>query len=732
MLINKKHKKINSMSQQQQHKPTVTATLHNTKTPVTVEILSSTQYRIIITGNPTAGGIFNLSEAKFKKTKAGKPPTLLAIHTKENSADAFVLDFNGDETARNLAYDMLQQQQQQQQLHPAVTPSPPSSTTITPTVAPITTSSTRPLTTKTTIPPPPPLPSSSPNSIVDASIFSGNTTLSNTKQSEMLEYDRNIKAEILGERKDLEAMYKTLVGDATNKSSRLEEANVFWKHRENLLKEKAAEKQLTSGISGDALKSNIHSLLVPNSNNNNNKSAVATSGSNTNTELTPTNIVINKEWIQRVFLEYPRVLQSYEKHVKGNGMSEKEFWTAYVSSKYVLGEKRVVSRKRQASSGTTAMKASIESDALSRQAKEIFGSVSEASLQRENMGIENDPKRLELLIANLDPAVDLMITAQDAVGGMASVSGMMSSSQTGFGLVHRDGTEKLMAESAKELLNELRSSGKTIDAKIASTVKEAVQGSDPLLSSFNRRSTLAVRAEEFKQRMNINKSSSTSNNDNDINSEEEQRMNVLRRERIQETSMDQIELDGTLLLLSDHDDGTKKDEVMKMKRNPMSFITPVSDTHKSSIPNQQEQISMIDITQYNPDNALLPHHQQGKDQLKHKKLRQQFLSNELSSSFTITLEQLDSAVPGIKDALMDEFFAVDEMTRNYWALADSSRDAKAKAKIAERIKALYHHLDVEMREYMTKVLPPRFTTATILLKSPLAMLDRALTDLTKT
>lgn len=91
-------------------------------------------------------------------------------------------------------------------------------------------------------------------------------------------------------------------------------------------------------------------------------------------------IVLNKEKINRIFLEYPQVEKIYHESVP-HKMSESEFWTLYFHSKYA--------HRQEAESAKNP--ASSEESKSEVQAEKIFGTVDrdeeiEAQSQRLNPG----------------------------------------------------------------------------------------------------------------------------------------------------------------------------------------------------------------------------------------------------------------------------------------------------------------------------------------------------------
>jgi hypothetical protein len=470
--------------------------------------------------------------------------------------------------------------------------------------------------------------------------------------------EKRARESLLQKDRVLESQYKKLVLE-----NHLLSDEDFWVGKESRLEEEKLQFKLKQGLKPE-------SLVDP-------QQQLASKRSATSQEIEMT---MTKEMMQRVFLEHPEVLQKYKDNVPQN-LSEKEFWTAYMHCKYVLGSKRNIEFQDLKNLNFQATKDKLKHNQRTKEqeqiAEKLFGSVDDYRLQYRDELDGKFAKRIKYV----DEDVDLRKTLDDSIG-YSVIPGLQSTSESGgYGIVQRDPSDGLVAKSELEFARSLREKAKVVDKDTAKRITKAVKD-DPLLTKINERATLALHT---------------------YGAREEHRSEELRKTRLKEDFQQELNLDGDLL------------------PDPKPIV------YSLTLP-QQQTPSFHTTTNPPSGNGFRPIHNGAEEFNPSRSLptKDYCYSPFQPQEEEAVLLKIDPMLQGdnvpsdIRDGFLVAIGAVDEYCRHFWSstISDSS-DMKKRCAIVKKMKELEKQMNGELRQAMRL----KAAELTQLLKLPLAQLS---------
>lgn len=459
--------------------------------------------------------------------------------------------------------------------------------------------------------------------------------------------------------------------------------------------------------------------------------------------------VLDKETIRRIFLEHPEVLKKYQASVPEK-MSGDQFWTAYMHSKYVLGTKRNytmddlknqtrMEQEAKLKKKPTTVTTEYDADGLTfderakksnktvtseRQAEALFGNALDYRFE-QSQTFKDELENLKS-ISQIDKNIDLRLTRDDAISGVSSLSGLGASS--GYGIATRDLTDGVNIKSAADLMRQVGiSSGaaanKIKDSKSLAEEIEQVANVDPLLSTINRRGTLALRGTTMDRLPEDLKSEAFAEfklgkpligSREDVNESE-----LLRKERLMIDYQSSIDLEddlknvkvvgGVPLKLKNAaisgGGGSAAEQQLPSAKRPRLMEQPSrlfdKQVLRSFLPTPESSYSVV----------VSAASKSGKD----------------SSAFDgdVHLKDLQE---NVRRVMFSEFASVDEYCRHFWTLfnrkalvskANATEEQAKRCKIVKRMAESELRVNIGLRHELRSQAPRVLS----LLKAPLAQLE---------
>eukprot|EP00924_Labyrinthula_sp_SR-Ha-C_P007606 augustus_masked-scaffold_42-processed-gene-1.2-mRNA-1 protein AED:1.00 eAED:1.00 QI:0/-1/0/0/-1/1/1/0/403 len=190
--------------------------------------------------------------------------------------------------------------------------------------------------------------------------------------------------------------------------------------------------------------------------------------------------------MSRIFLEHPLVEKRFKSHVPSL-MSESEFWTLFVYSKF--NDYKIVSE---------SLSVSKEQRVLEKKAADLFEEGKEKekridAVEKPSVELYNVEKvRGNLEIQVVDPDVDLVATMYDNIGLFTEdeAKSLMSTGlaeRRGKGLIHRDELNEKLDERVREELKKQRlQNGSGSKLEVEKKLVENLQGTSTSAALFER------------------------------------------------------------------------------------------------------------------------------------------------------------------------------------------------------------------------------------------------------
>mmetsp|Transcript_9501 Transcript_9501/g.16641 ORF Transcript_9501/g.16641 Transcript_9501/m.16641 type:complete len:666 (-) Transcript_9501:185-2182(-) len=268
--------------------------------------------------------------------------------------------------------------------------------------------------------------------------------------------EREARLSILERDDEVRELFKAVV------TGNLMTAEEFWQARSNIVNEEKMElgqvRGLSSGLTADIR-------------------ANRTSQDGKSFEIT-------QETIHRIFLDQPRVQRLHKAQVGGNLMTEAEFWTLYLSSRYFYQGQDVTPEFRASPQAQAAIK--------------IFGDFDDDDEDDDDdeelrtRSLNDHASRLNALA--VDPNVDLLTSLRDEPhGNPTTLAGVGLAAHASFGITDRDPSEAAKDKKNRERVKKL---GRKVTMEDVEKLESKPLSANPLMSRYNKHSVLALPEEK--------------------------------------------------------------------------------------------------------------------------------------------------------------------------------------------------------------------------------------------